>query len=62
MVAGAPEDDDKGSNSGSVYIMRRVNGLWVHFRKITSPNGKAGDLFGAGLSVDDGRVTGRPDE
>ena len=56
MVAGAPEDDDKGSNSGSVYVLRRVNGVWVHYRKIVASDGAAGDYFGGQLGVSDGRV------
>ncbi len=56
LVAGAPEDDDKGSNSGSLYILKRVGGTWVHQRKITAPDGAAGDYLGAPVAVDDGRV------
>lgn len=56
MVAGAPEDDDQGSNSGSVYVMRRVDDRWVHYRKITAGDGEAGDYFGDNLAVANDRV------
>lgn len=56
LVVGAPEDDDKGSNSGSVYVLRRVQDTWVHQRKVVAPDGAKGDYFGLALAVDSGRV------
>jgi len=56
LVVGAPEDDDKGSNSGSLYVLKRVGDTWVHQRKIVAPDGAAGDYFGGLIAVDSGRV------
>ncbi len=53
IVVGAPYDDDKGSNSGSVYIFKRDGTL---IRKITAPDGAADDNFGWSVSVDLGRI------
>jgi len=51
---GAHQDDDLGFNSGSVYIIDRVGGVWSQAAKIVADDGAAGDLFGSavGLSVD----------
>jgi hypothetical protein len=53
IVVGAPYDDDKGTDSGSVYIYK-LNGTLV--KKITDVNGSAGDNFGFSVAVNCGRI------
>lgn len=56
LIVGAPEDDDNGSNSGSVYVLRKVGGDWVHQRKIAAPSASPNGYFGMYVTVDNGRV------
>jgi hypothetical protein len=53
-VVGAPFDDDRGLNSGSVYLFQRdqggLNG-WGQAGKLTVPDGNVGDEFGIAVSV-----------
>ena len=53
-VIGAPRDDDKGKDSGSVYVFTRTGSDWQQQAKLTALDGKPGDLFGisAALSGD----------
>jgi hypothetical protein len=45
-------DDDKGTNSGSVYVFV-YNGIsWAEQQKLTASDGAAGDEFGISVSVD----------
>ena len=53
-VVGASNDDDNGSNSGSVYIFYRHQGgvdNWGQVAKITASDGQANDFFGGSLSI-----------
>jgi len=43
-------DDDKGNNSGSVYVYRWNGSLWDE-RKITASDGSSNDLFGYTVSI-----------
>lgn len=49
-------DDDKGSNSGSVYIYAEVNGVWTRETKLTASDGASTDYFGYSLSFDEAGV------
>lgn len=50
-VVAALNDDDRGDNSGSVYIFGRDTGTWTQRTKITPSDGTAGDKFGICVSV-----------
>ena len=55
VVIGAPQDDDNGMNSGSVYVYVRQIGppeQWLLARKIVPPGGAAGDAFGTAVAID----------
>ena len=49
-VVGAPEDDDNGGNSGSVYIFDTHSGDFRH--KLTAFDGGPNDRFGDSVAVD----------
>ena len=52
VVVGAPQDDDNGANSGSVYIFRRTGAnTWDTGTKIVAPDGASNDLFGTGVDI-----------
>jgi hypothetical protein len=53
IVVGALQDDDNGSDSGSVYIFD-LNG--TQLAKITASDGAAGDFFGTSVAVGNGRI------
>ncbi len=50
-VIGAPYDDDKGNNSGSVYVFKRTGGTWTQQGKLTASDGTEGDLFGISIAM-----------
>ncbi len=58
LVVGAYQDDDKGSNSGSVYIYKRDREVWTEELKIVAPDtgDLAGDFFGAGVDIYGNRI------
>ncbi|MCZ8364381.1 MAG: FG-GAP repeat protein [Microcystis sp. LE19-251.1A] len=45
-------DDDRGADSGSVYIFQKINGVWTQVYKLTAIDGKAGDVFGKRVVID----------
>ncbi len=50
-LVGAPNDDDKGTNSGSVYVFVR-NGIgWVQMAKLKTNDGAAFDYFGRSIDI-----------
>ncbi|KPA12837.1 Dystroglycan-type cadherin-like domain protein, partial [Candidatus Magnetomorum sp. HK-1] len=51
-IIGAPDDDDKGSNSGAVYIYQRSASGWQQMSKITAEDGAATDYFGQMVAMD----------
>ncbi|MFH1154298.1 MAG: FG-GAP repeat protein [Pseudomonadota bacterium] len=50
-VIGASGDDDKGSQSGSVYVFKRAGGSWIQEAKLLAGDGAADDNFGKSVSV-----------
>ena len=51
-IVGALGDDDKATNSGSVYIFTRTDdGVWSEQAKITASDGEAFDSFGVSVSI-----------
>ena len=53
IVIGAYQDDDKGSDSGSVYIFN-TNGDFI--KKLVAPGGAQDDWFGNSVSISNGIV------
>ncbi len=52
IAAGSPRDDDRGSNSGAVYLYRREGDAWVPELKLLAADGMAGDQLGLAVGVD----------
>jgi hypothetical protein len=50
-IVGAFYDDDKGSSSGSAYILKRDGTSWSEETKLTASDGAAGDVFGCSVSI-----------
>ena len=50
-LIGAAYDDDKGAESGSVYVFTRVGSIWTQQQKLTASDGAAGDNFGAAVAL-----------
>eukprot|EP00970_Alexandrium_tamarense_P010477 scaffold2147_cov239-Alexandrium_tamarense.AAC.1 len=53
LVVGAPYDDDKGSNSGAVYLyaLNSTSDTWGDEQKIVASDGAAGDYFGRAVAM-----------
>jgi hypothetical protein len=56
VVVGASRDDGAGTDSGSVYLFREVNGTWQQIAKLTPNDGERGDAFGRSVAIDSNRV------
>jgi len=51
-LIGAPADDDKGTDSGSMYIFQSDGSTnWTQQSKVTATDGAAGDSFGTSVSL-----------
>jgi hypothetical protein len=50
-IVGANRDDDKGGDSGSAYIFKRVDANWVQQAKLLAADGNAEDWFGCFVSI-----------
>jgi len=50
-IVGAPFDDDHGGESGSAYIFKQIDEIWVQQTKIIAPDGEASDFFGQSVSI-----------
>ncbi|MDR1280106.1 MAG: FG-GAP repeat protein [Opitutaceae bacterium] len=63
-LVGAPEADDKGNNSGSVYYYKKLNektGMVNEDIKLLATDGAGGDWFGNSVSLDGDRfIIGAP--
>ena len=55
LVVGAINDDDNGSDSGSIYVYDWDGSNWIE-TKIVSSDGAAGDRFGNSVSVFSDRI------
>ncbi|HBO44685.1 MAG TPA: hypothetical protein DD670_12285, partial [Planctomycetaceae bacterium] len=51
VLVAAYQDDDKGSNSGSVYVFRNTGSSWVQNAKLTADDGAASDWFGSSVAI-----------
>ena len=56
VVAGAHNDDDLGSSSGSAYVFVGNGGTWSQQQKLIPSDGAAGDLFGKAVAISDDTV------
>ncbi|MDP3064196.1 MAG: PKD domain-containing protein [Chloroflexota bacterium] len=50
-AVGSVNDDDKGLNSGSVYLFQRSSGVWIEQGKLTASDGRAADEFGHAVAI-----------
>jgi len=50
-VVGALNDDDKGFNSGSVYIFRYDGSSWIQQNKLLALDGADEDWFGVSVAI-----------
>ncbi|MHC4574207.1 MAG: post-COAP-1 domain-containing protein [Planctomycetota bacterium] len=50
-IVGAYQDDDKGTDSGSAYILKRTGEGWTEQVKLTAADGAAYDCFGNCVSI-----------
>ena len=53
---GAEGDDDKGSDSGSVYIFTRSGTSWSQLTKLKATDGAKGDHFGCSVALSGGNL------
>lgn len=61
MVFGIPQDDDNGSDSGSVWVWAYNGLVWIPQGKLLANDGVAGDNFGQSVSLSgDTIVVGAP--
>lgn len=51
-LIGAPNDDDKGTNTGSAYIFTRTGDAWSQQQKITASMNTLNDIFGQAIALD----------
>ena len=58
IFIGAPQDDENGSESGSVYVFTRVtsSSAWIQVAKLTASNAAPNDRFGYSVSVKGARA------
>ncbi len=52
MLVSSPLDDDRGADTGAVYVFNRIADTWVQMAKIYAPDAQAGDLFGFSVAFD----------
>ena len=52
VIAGTPQDDDDGPDSGAAYVFNRVGEKWAERQKLTAGDADAGDIFGSAVSID----------
>lgn len=52
IIVGTYLDDDKGTDSGSVYVFKKqVNGSYLQTQKLMASDGAASDWFGVSVAV-----------
>ncbi|MCP4123160.1 MAG: hypothetical protein GY751_15510 [Bacteroidetes bacterium] len=51
IIVSSPADDDKGDNSGSVYIYKWNGSSWDETSKLTAFDGEGSDLFGCSIAT-----------
>jgi len=53
-VAGAPSDDDRGSDSGTAFLFSRTGTTWKQAAKLTASDGGGSDHLGISVAVSGG--------
>jgi hypothetical protein len=53
-VIGAPQDDDKGAQSGSAFVFRLDGSIWTEEAKLLASDGAAGDRLGDSVAIQGG--------
>jgi hypothetical protein len=56
LVVGAYQDDDKGDNSGSIYVFANSGTSWIEQEKLTASDGEKGENFGCDISMNGKRM------
>lgn len=56
LVVGAQLDDDKGANSGSVYVYEYDGFVWQQTQKLVADDGAENDRFGANVDIHGGVI------
>ncbi|MBN1349710.1 T9SS type A sorting domain-containing protein [candidate division KSB1 bacterium] len=56
LVVGAYQDDDKGDNSGSIYVFEYNGSSWSEQQKLTASDGGEGDNFGNDIAISRNRM------
>lgn len=56
LVIGAYQDDDNGTNSGSVYVYGYNGATWVMQEKLIASDGAPGELFGRHFAIHKNRM------
>jgi len=56
IVGAFQDDDDNGSDSGSVHVFVRNNGVWTPQAKLLAPDRSPGDHFGSSVDVYNGTI------
>jgi len=60
-VSSAQDDNDKGTQSGSVYVYKKTGGTWVQVDKLTAYDGTGYEYYGTSVSISgDYIVVGSP--
>lgn len=55
-IIGAPDDDDSGGSSGSVYVFEFDGGTWTQVQKLAASDAGIGDHFGEAIGIDGDRA------
>ena len=50
-VVSALHEDEKGDDSGAVYVFKRVDGVWQEIIKLTASDGDENDQFGQDVAI-----------
>ncbi len=56
VIAGANQDDDAGSSSGSAYLFKYNGSTWSQINKLTAADAAADDRFGTSVSISGSRA------
>jgi hypothetical protein len=55
-LVSAYQDDDYGSNSGSVYVFKKTGSDWVQWDKISPSDATGNERFGSSIDISDGQA------
>jgi hypothetical protein len=55
-VVSAEGDDHVGTDAGSAYVFRKIGSNWVQEQKLIASDAGAGDRFGSGVAISQGRI------